>query len=139
MNKNKSPQSSKKALEDFFNFLQGPEDDVQSLPIEDVRTELKRQNIDVSSLVASVQKTIAAERLKAAHQKRERIATLTAHYPINSSDGQGLKARILELLRNKPDMAVAYRKFEEASDADLVGLLDDFDILDMLDAPDEQH
>ncbi len=139
MSKNKSPQSSKKALEDFFDFLQGPEEDVQSLPIEDVRKELKRQNIDVSYLVTSVQKTIAAERLKAAHQKRERIAALTAHYVANSSDGRGLKARILEVLRNKPDMAVAYRKFEEASDADLVGLLEDFDILDMLDAPDEQR
>lgn len=133
----KSPQSSTEALENLYDFLQGPEVDVRTLPIEEVRKELKANHIDVAPLFSEVQKRLAAERLRIARAKRERIEALLARLSPAPIAGQGLKERILGLLRDKPQLAVEYRKFETASEADLEGLLDDLGVLEMLDVPDE--
>lgn len=133
MIKDKSPQSSKKALDNLYDFLQGPELDVRTFSIDEVSKELKEEKIDVTPLLTFVQKRLASERLRIARDKRAKIDAFISLHNRNASGGDGLRERILKLLSGKPEMAIAYRKFVEASDDDLEGLLEDLEISKILD------
>lgn len=137
MIKDKSPQSSKKALENLYDFLQGPELDVRTLSIEEVNKKLKEEKIDVTPLLTFVQKRLASERIRIARDKRAKIDVFISLHNQNASGGDSLRERILRLLSGKPEMAIAYRKFVEASDDDLEGLLEDLEISKILDDLDE--
>jgi len=137
MIKDKSPQSSKKALDNLYDFLQGPELDVRTLSIDEVSKELKEEKIDVTPLLTFVQKRLASERLRIARDKRAKIDAFISLHNRNASGGDSIRERILRLLSGKPEMAIAYRKFVEASDDDLEGLLEDLEISKIMDDLDE--
>jgi uncharacterized phage infection (PIP) family protein YhgE len=121
-------------LRALHEFAREAEEDVAKKPRNDVQNELKRRGIDAAPLIANVKQQLAKAKanaeLAAARAKRESAinARLKAIYSKIDEAPEALRRRWQKLLAEDP--AVAFSKFEEATDADLQSLLNDLDLLD---------
>lgn len=116
----------------MFDFIQGPEVDINTLPIEIVRDELKKEQIDVSSLVSAVQGRLADERMRIARQKRIALDKEASDTKLRLTTAD-IKAKISRLFEMQPALAVEYRNFKEASPEDIEGLFEDLKLLGYFD------
>ncbi len=136
MPENRVPKTAIEMVEALFDFVQGPEEDVRAMPIEKVLNELKKRGLDPDPLVAFVDGQLAAARaadaLRKARTARERIALLIAKRPVGKDKSTDWKKKLLEILASTPTLALVYRKFEEAPEADLESLLEDLNLLENL-------
>ena len=137
-------KSASKILEDLYEFLEGPAEDVASVPIERVLKDLKKDDVDPAPLVRLVRErlaaTLAAEVLAKARVERARISSL-AGQRFSGETSASLRDRALRGLQGlstrQPEFAAAYwRKFESASEADLESIVTDLALLDQLDKGD---
>lgn len=144
MPEDKAPKSGSKILENLYEFLEGPAEDVRSVPIERVLKDLKKDNVDPGPLMQLVRDRLAAARatevLAKARAERARIGGL-ASQRISGEASPSLRDRALRGLQGlsarKPEAVAAYwRKFESASEADLESILTDLALLDQLDKGD---
>lgn len=144
----KAPKSVPKILEALYEFLEGPSEDVGSVPVERVLKDLKKDNIDPAPLVKLVRERLAvaraAEVLAKARVERARISALVGQR-FSGDASSSLRERALRGLQGlsarKPEFAAAYwRKFESASEADLESILTDLALLDQLEKADgDEH
>ena len=133
-------------LRALHDFVREPEEDVAKKPLKDVQSELKRRGIDTGPLIADLRQQLAKAKanaeLVAARSKREsaigtRLKTIQSKI---DAAPEALRKRWLKLLTAE-EPAVAFSKFEEATDADLQSLLNDLDLLNKpndKDSPDER-
>ncbi|EKK00111.1 hypothetical protein RBSH_04447 [Rhodopirellula baltica SH28] len=124
----------------FFDFVSEP---VSELSQEEVREELTRYGLDITSAVSRVQRALATAKAKnelaAAREKRTRIVEkLTS---VVAPKIEGLRERLDEIIAGKLKgsvQAAYFRKLEKASDEDdLRRLMDDIERLDALADIDE--
>jgi|GEM_PF-4414074 len=142
MSRDQSPQNASEILKDLNIFVQEDEQEIQSMPLHEIVAELKEEGIDTEKLIKEVpnlfKKIKAGEELARASEKRKE---LLAHLKSKISDlakeaaltREELIAKIQGIFNLTGEQASAYcRKFEEASDADLESLLEDFMLLDSI-------
>lgn len=132
MSNDKNRYPTTEAIERMFDFIQGPEVDINTLPIEIVRDELKKEQIDVSSLVSAVQGRLADERMRIARQKRIALDKEASDTKLRLTTAD-IKAKISRLFEMQPALAVEYRNFKEASPEDIEGLFEDLKLLGYFD------
>ena len=132
MSKDKNRYPATEAVERMFDFIEGPEVDIKSLPIEIVRDELKKEKIDVSSLVSAVQGHLAEEKMRIARQKRIALDKEASDTKLRLTTAD-IRAKISRLFDLKPALAVEYRNFKEASPEDIEGLFEDLKLLGYFD------
>ena len=118
----------------LFDFLQGPEEDVRDVPMDKVLKDLDKAGLDPAPLVRMMHEGLRASQVKddlrSAKAERERIRRLLSERTAGHYTGQDLRKRILEILGSNPQLALSYRKFEEADEADLNSLLEDLNLLE---------
>jgi len=116
-------------------LVREPEEDVGNKPLKEVQDELRRRGIQSAPLVANVKQQLAKARanaeLAAARAKRESTLAQGLQRIQSKIDEapEALRKRLLALL-SAEDPAVAFSKFEEATDDDLQSLLNDLGLLD---------
>lgn len=132
------------AVKALARFLYEPE--IEDEPREQIQAELKDAGINTSAVMKTVREKIAQaksrQRLAIAHERRqallEKVGRLRA---AGVAGGAKLREQVKELLDaqfgERHDVAVLFRKFEEAKDEDLQTLLDDILLLE--DSGDEDH
>lgn len=146
MSEKKGTGTSRDELQRVFDIIEGPDEDELAKPIEEVREELQRDGIDTTSLKKFARERLieirAADKLARARAERERFDRLRESVQaVKRERGPHLRDQVRGIIQglanSKQAMAEVYfRKFENASDDDLLSLLDD---LEMLDATDNEH
>jgi hypothetical protein len=112
-----------------------PEGDVANKPAKEVQAELKRRGINTTPLIAEVKQQLAKAKanseLAPARAKRESALAQRLKQIQSKIDEapEALRKRLLALL-SAEEPAVAFSKFEKATDEDLQSLLNDLDLLD---------
>jgi len=146
MAEKKGSSLSRDALGRVFDLIEGSEDDALTKPIEEVREELQRDGTDTTALkrvarerLAEIRAEAKLERARAERQKLDRLRETTR--TVGAEAGPELRSRVLGRIRgmsdSKKEMAeVYYRRFESATDEDLLTLLED---IDLLNAADNEH
>lgn len=135
MSEDKQHPKASDILRALHDFVREPEEDVAKKPLKDVQNELKRRGIDTAPLIAEVKQQLAKAKanaeLVAARSKRENAIgnRLKAIQSRIDAAPEALRKRWQKLLTAE-EPAVAFSKFEEATDADLQSLLNDLDLLD---------
>jgi hypothetical protein len=139
MVKNNSPANFIEVLQSVQDLTLEDEGDVLTKPLEQVQAKLKADGINVSPLIKKVQQALAQDKAKAAlakaHEEYERLlnlsrsrSTLKQDRPKLSRD-EMIKLLLARHVDNPASTGVYFHKFEEASDADLERMLDDWDLL----------
>lgn len=122
-------------------LVREPEEDVTHKPRKEIQDELKRRGLNTAPLVAEVKQQLAKAKanteLASARAKRENtLAQRLQRIQCKIDEApEALRKRMLALL-SAEDPAVAFSKFEEATDDDLRSLLND---LELLDKPNDKH
>lgn len=133
-----SPEKYSDVLESLHGLLTNSEEEVEDLPIANIREDLRKEGIDVDQMTSEVtlmiSKKLAGRRLEAAKEKRHRLGGLTEIKKY--IDGKtNVKEAVLEILngltQSQPKLASVYfRKLEEANEADMASILEDLMILE---------
>jgi hypothetical protein len=142
MAERKAPQNAAEILKALHEFILGPEEDVSAMSREQVQAALKADGIDPAPLTRRVRdrlaKMRAAEELGRAHIQRQQLLELRARMPsLPAVVREHILTRLKSLSVQQPAFAHTYfRKFEEASEADIHSLLEDLILLDKMDEHD---
>jgi hypothetical protein len=131
------------AVKALARFLH--EQDVHDLSAEQVDAELKKARLSVAPVMDRFRNALAVargrSRLRAAAQRRRALSERFMAFASTIGQIPNPRERVRELLENTfsgtPQYSVAFRKFEEASDDDLAGLLIDLQFLDELEDHDD--
>ena len=137
----KKPETASRMLESLNDFLLGPMPNFSTMPSEEVAAYLKKNKRDAARVTRSTRTMLDEMRgqvaLASAREKRLRIERRLP----SIGPSPGMRATLLEKIRalaGSPAAAVYARKFEDAPDADLASLLEDFEFLDQLDLGDDE-
>lgn len=132
----KSPEKYSDIIKLLHGILCDELEDFESLGSDKINEELKKENVNIASMVSSVQQMVvkkrADRRLASAKAKREALAQLSSLKASESSGGirEKLVSIFQEINKDNPQLASAYfRKLEEVSDEDLSSMLEDLQIL----------
>ncbi len=136
----KNPETASQMLESLNDFLLEPESDFRPMPSEKVTAYLKKNKLDAARVTSAVQAKLdelcGQMALARAREKR-----LSIERKIPAGRSLGARATLLEKIRalaGSQAAAVYARKFEDAADADLGSLLEDFEFLDQLEFDDDE-
>lgn len=138
-------KSAKEILKSLFDFVEGPEEDVRTIPLEKVIKDLKKEGIDPNPLIKNVRDKIASAKaeqiMSKASVERQRISQLPLT-PIANVLGSSVKDRALSALKqlsiSQPTLANAYaRKLDKFTDADFISMLEDLALLDSIQDEDD--
>ena len=135
-----SPEKYSDVLESLHGLLTNSEEeeDIENLPIAEIREGLRKEGIDVDQMISDVNlmisKKLAGRRLEAAKEKRHRLGGLT-EIKKYIDEKANVKEAILEILngltQSQPKLASVYfRKLEGANEADMASILEDLMILE---------
>lgn len=138
--KRSSPEKYSDVLESLHGLLTNSEEeeDIENLPIAEIREGLRKEGIDVDQMISDVNlmfsKKLAGRRLEAAKEKRHRLGGLT-EIKKYIDEKANVKEAILEILngltQSQPKLASVYfRKLEEANEEDMASILEDLMILE---------
>ncbi len=138
--KRSSPEKYSDVLESLHGLLTNSEEeeDIENLPIAEIREGLRKEGIDVDQMISDVNlmisKKLAGRRLEAAKEKRHRLGGLT-EIKKYIDEKANVKEAILEILngltQSQPKLASVYfRKLEGANEADMASILEDLMILE---------
>lgn len=134
-----SPEKYSDVLESLHGLLtNSDEEDVENLPLAEIREDLKKEGIDVDQMISDVNlmisKKLAGRRLEAAKEKRHRLGGLTEIKKC-IDEKTNIKESVLKILngltQSQPKLASVYfRKLEEANEEDMASILEDLMILE---------
>ncbi len=138
--KRSSPEKYSDVLESLHGLLTNSEEeeDIENLPIAEIREGLRKEGIDVDQMISDVNlmisRKLAGRRLEAAKEKRHRLGGLT-EIKKYIDEKANVKEAILEILngltQSQPKLASVYfRKLEGANEADMASILEDLMILE---------
>ena len=147
MPEHEARKNDRAALEGLYDLLEGPEEDVTSVPLERVLKDLKKDRLHPAPLVGMVRARLAeaqaAETLMLAREERRRLDTLRPRVSaVPTLEGLRERARRLMATLSGPQLAatgVFHRKLEEATDADLQSMLEDLELLERLGRQDDEQ
>lgn len=130
------------AVKALAQFLHEPETD--DLPRKDVVAELRGAGVDLDRLKKRYESVIAAAEGRAvlakARMRRQlfadRLIKLRERLPEFGDVRTQVRELVQEVFGNRPEAAVAWRNFEEATDEDLRTMLEDLTLLDEFERDD---
>lgn len=130
MGEKKAPSSASEVLQALHEFLLGPAPDFGSMPIEKVRKQLESEGLDTKTGYQLVREELAETHgeleLGAARERRTKLQQLTVKASEFATATREELLAHLRSLAGTQDLAVAFRKYEDASDDDLRAILEDF-------------
>ena len=143
MAEKKGANTPRKDLEQVFDFMEGCENDELTKPIDEVRDELQRDGLDSTQLKRFARERLleirAADKLQRARAERYRLDRLRLSITAAKRErGPQLREQVGRLLQGlsahkSPQAEVLFRKFKNATDDDLLSLLDDIEFLNAKD------
>lgn len=143
MAEKKDDSTSRDVLSSLIDFVEGPAEDALTEPIDAVRQELKDDGIDTTALKKFVRDQLresrAATKLDRARSERAWLDSLRQRtVQIKREPGPALRQEVLAIIQGLAGAGqevaqVYHRKFEQATDDDLLTLLDDIALLNAAD------
>lgn len=138
MTEEKNQPSAFEVLQGLFEFAYGDMDDIESMPIEEVRKCLQEEGIDPKQLVKAIRQrineAIGRQKLVLARMDRKKFLEQLKNIKVPEEVGNVIKT----LSGNNPDLAQVYmRKFQEADKKDHQRLAKDLLALDELEKSNE--
>lgn len=139
MSKEKSPQNALELIKALHEFMLGPEKDAKSLPLEKIKKELQNEGFDIESFSKRaderISQCLSQQELLLAKEKRQNLSEKFAQgrqFASNVKDE--VLARLNILKHSQPALAQTYyRKLEEASEEDMIGWLEDLEMIDEME------
>ena len=135
------PETACQMMEALGDFVFGEEPDFRTMPSKEVSAFLSEHGLDVEPVSKAVASALAASRdrldLEIARQKRLGLVSKAGAIPPRRGLREHLLAQI-EAIAGSSRSAVYARKFEDAPDADLESLLEDFEFLEQLDFDEDE-
>lgn len=131
------------AVKALARFLSEP--DVEDRSDEEIRDYLRNANVDINRVRARVAEDLAKARARSAlanaRCRREsfldRITGLRLQLTGTTNVREQVRAFLDEVFTGQPDAAVAWRNFEQATDDDLLTMVEDLNLLEELTRQDE--
>lgn len=140
MNKKESPQNASEILQHLYGFAEEDWQEIQLMPLEEIKRELAEEGIDVAKMVAEPSKMFKKIKSKellnrASEIRKQLLARFKGQVDSLSYDSQAgrdhLINRIKEVFNIPEEKVLTYcRKFKDASEADLVSMLADLTMLE---------